>query len=55
MEIGIDSFVASVADSGLRVAPEVRMRDLLDEIALADEVGLDSLTRIASDKGRPPL
>jgi probable LLM family oxidoreductase len=41
MEIGIDSFVASVTDAGLRVAPEVRMRDLLDEIALADEVGLD--------------
>ena len=41
MEIGIDSFVAAVADSGLRTAPEVRMRDLLEEIALADEVGLD--------------
>ena len=41
MEIGIDSFVASVTDAGVRVAPEVRMRDLLDEIALADEVGLD--------------
>jgi probable LLM family oxidoreductase len=43
VEIGIDSFVASVSDSGLRVAPEVRMRDLLDEIELADEVGLDSV------------
>jgi len=41
VEIGIDSFVASVTDAGMRVAPEVRMRDLLDEIALADEVGLD--------------
>jgi len=41
VEIGFDSFVAAVADSGLRTAPEVRMRDLLDEIALADEVGLD--------------
>jgi probable LLM family oxidoreductase len=41
VEIGIDSFVAAVADSGLKTAPEVRMRDLLDEIALADEVGLD--------------
>jgi len=40
MEIGIDSFVASVTDAGSRVAPEVRMRDLLDEMALADEVGL---------------
>src|SRR5277367_4859251 len=40
MAIGIDSFVASVSDAGTRVAPEVRMRDLLDEMALADEVGL---------------
>lgn len=41
MEIGFDSFVASMTDLGTRTAPEVRMRDLLDEIALADEVGLD--------------
>jgi probable LLM family oxidoreductase len=43
VEIGIDSFVASVTDTGARIAPELRMRDLLDEIALADEVGLDSV------------
>ena len=43
MEIGFDSFVASVTDAGVRVAPEVRMRDLLDEIELADTVGLDSV------------
>lgn len=41
MEIGIDSFVASMTDAGVRTAPEQRMRDLLDEMALADEVGLD--------------
>ncbi|GAC1415468.1 MAG: LLM class flavin-dependent oxidoreductase [Acidobacteriaceae bacterium] len=41
MEIGFDSFVASMTDLGTRTPPEVRMRDLLDEIALADEVGLD--------------
>jgi probable LLM family oxidoreductase len=41
LEIGIDSFVASMTDAGVRTAPEVRMRDLLDEIALADEVALD--------------
>jgi alkanesulfonate monooxygenase SsuD/methylene tetrahydromethanopterin reductase-like flavin-dependent oxidoreductase (luciferase family) len=41
VEIGIDSFVASMTDAGMRTAPEVRMRDLLDEMALADEVGLD--------------
>ncbi|MCC7052156.1 MAG: LLM class flavin-dependent oxidoreductase [Gemmatimonadaceae bacterium] len=43
MEIGIDSFAASVADpdSGATLAPVPRMQALLDEIALADEVGLD--------------
>jgi probable LLM family oxidoreductase len=41
VEIGIDSFVASVTDAGARIAPEQRMRDLLDEIALADAAGLD--------------
>ena len=40
VEIGFDSFVASITDLGTRTAPEVRMRELLDEIALADEVGL---------------
>ena len=30
-----------MTDLGTRTAPEVRMRDLLDEIAWADEVGLD--------------
>ena len=41
MEIGFDSFVASITDLGTRTPPEVRMRELLDEIGLADEVGLD--------------
>jgi len=41
VEIGIDSFVASMTDAGVRTAPEQRMHDLLDEMALADEVGLD--------------
>jgi probable LLM family oxidoreductase len=31
-----------MTDAGVRTAPEVRMRDLLDEMALADEVGLDA-------------
>jgi probable LLM family oxidoreductase len=42
VEIGLDSFVASVTDAGVRVAPQQRMRDLLDEMVLADEVRLDS-------------
>jgi probable LLM family oxidoreductase len=41
VEIGIDSFVASMTDAGVHTAPEQRMRDLLDEMALADDVGLD--------------
>ena len=43
MEIGIDSFAANVPDpaTGKRVAPAARMADLLDEIAVADRVGLD--------------
>lgn len=43
MQIGIDSFVATDADpiSGNTVKPEQRIADLLDEIELADQVGLD--------------
>ncbi|HET6283970.1 MAG TPA: LLM class flavin-dependent oxidoreductase [Polyangia bacterium] len=41
MEIGIDSFAAAYSDASLAVSPSDRLRDLLDEIALADEVGLD--------------
>jgi probable LLM family oxidoreductase len=33
-----------MTDAGVRTAPEQRMRDLLDEMALADEVGLDSFS-----------
>lgn len=43
MEIGIDSFVASFPNSqtGIAPTPVERMQDLLDEIELADRVGLD--------------
>jgi alkanesulfonate monooxygenase SsuD/methylene tetrahydromethanopterin reductase-like flavin-dependent oxidoreductase (luciferase family) len=43
MEIGIYSFVERTPDprSGEVVAPDERMRDLLEEIQLADQVGLD--------------
>jgi probable LLM family oxidoreductase len=44
VQIGIDSFVASMTDAGVRTPPEQRMRDLLDEMALADQVGLDSFS-----------
>ncbi len=43
MQIGIDSFAASIADpvTGRTLTPVERMQDLLAEMQLADEVGLD--------------
>ncbi|MGA8035545.1 MAG: LLM class flavin-dependent oxidoreductase [Candidatus Acidiferrales bacterium] len=43
MQVGIDSFAATVSDParGLVLTPAERMRNLVDEIALADQVGLD--------------
>jgi probable LLM family oxidoreductase len=43
MQIGIDSFVAMTSDpvTGHMLTPAERLRDLLEEIQLADEVGLD--------------
>ena len=44
MQLGIDSFVSTVTElgSGQAVSPVDRIGHLLDEIELADEVGLDS-------------
>ncbi|MEK6207914.1 MAG: LLM class flavin-dependent oxidoreductase [Chloroflexota bacterium] len=41
MEIGVDSFAAALDDTGLVGTPSERMRDLLEQIEHADEVGLD--------------
>jgi probable LLM family oxidoreductase len=43
MEIGIDSFAAAISDpaQGLQITPGERLRNLVDEIELADQVGLD--------------
>lgn len=43
MQIGIDSFVATIPDpvTGVALSPAARMRDLLEEIELADQAGLD--------------
>src|ERR1700720_4104755 len=41
MEIGIDSFAARFDDAGLAVSPVDRMRELLERIQHADQVGLD--------------
>jgi probable LLM family oxidoreductase len=43
MQIGIDSFAAALADpvTGAPIAPADRLRNLLEEITLADQLGLD--------------
>ena len=43
MQIGIDSFAAAISDpaTGLTLSPVARMHNLLEEIELADRVGLD--------------
>jgi len=43
MQIGIDSFAAAISDpaTGTALSPAERLRDLLEEIELADKVGLD--------------
>ena len=43
MEIGLDSFVATLADpvTGVLVDPVLRLRNLLEEVELADRVGID--------------
>ena len=41
MQIGVDSFAAAIGDTSLVASPSERLRDLLEEIAHADEVGLD--------------
>src|SRR3982075_1758425 len=41
MEIGVDSFAAALDDTGVVGTPADRMRDLLEQIEHADQVGLD--------------
>jgi probable LLM family oxidoreductase len=44
MQIGIDSFAASISDpvTGVTISPSERLRNLIEEIELADQVGLDA-------------
>jgi hypothetical protein len=44
MQIGIDSFAAVSSDpaTGVVLSPELRLSNLLEEMELADQVGLDS-------------
>jgi probable LLM family oxidoreductase len=41
MELGIDSFAARFDDAGLAASPVDRMRELMERIEQADQVGLD--------------
>src|SRR3989449_7383457 len=41
MEVGVDSFAAALTETSIAVSQADRMRDLLEEIERADQVGLD--------------
>jgi probable LLM family oxidoreductase len=41
MEVGVDSFAAALTETSVAVGQADRMRDLLEEIERADQVGLD--------------
>src|SRR5258705_9199314 len=41
MQIGVDSFAAAFSERSRTVSPADRLRDLVDQIVHADEVGLD--------------
>ena len=43
MQIGVDSFGAVISDpaTGIQLSPVQRMENLLEEIELADQIGLD--------------
>jgi len=41
MEIGVDSFASAIGETNIAVSAADRMRDLLEEIERADQVGLD--------------
>ena len=42
MQIGIDSFAAAYDDTSLAVSPADRLRQLIEQIELADQLGLDA-------------
>ena len=41
MQVGIDSFAAAYDESSRAVTPSDRLRDLVEQIEHADQVGLD--------------
>ena len=42
MQLGVDSFATIIPRAGAQITPAQRVADLLDEIAVADAVGLDA-------------
>ena len=42
MQIGIDSFAAAYDDASLAVSPADRLRQLIEQVELADQLGLDA-------------
>jgi len=58
MQIGIDSFAAAYDDTSLAVNPSDRMRNLVEQIEHADQVGLDvfgSANTTVGSTSIPPL
>src|SRR5438045_5513773 len=41
MQLGVDSFAAAYDDTSLAISPSDRLRDLVEQIEYADQVGLD--------------
>jgi alkanesulfonate monooxygenase SsuD/methylene tetrahydromethanopterin reductase-like flavin-dependent oxidoreductase (luciferase family) len=41
MQVGIDSFAAAFDDSSLSIDSSERLQNLIEEIKLADQIGLD--------------
>jgi alkanesulfonate monooxygenase SsuD/methylene tetrahydromethanopterin reductase-like flavin-dependent oxidoreductase (luciferase family) len=41
MQVGIDSFAAAFDDSSLSIDASERLQNLIEEIKLADQIGLD--------------
>jgi hypothetical protein len=55
MQVGVDSFGAVISDpaTGLTLSPAQRLDNLVDEIVLADQVGLDVFGTAASSSIPP--
>ena len=55
MQIGIDSFAAAYDDASLAVSPSDRLRQLVEQIELADQVGRSAVAGSGGDDRRSRL